>query len=75
MTDENLQKAITEYKSEMIPIISTVYNLQHDNVFDIIMLAKSINDKLGFELFPQLIYSQLVVDFTRVCRAIQYQIL
>lgn len=69
---EYLEKAVKEDKTEMLkPILDLSYRLKPVTKLELMETARTINQKLGYELFDDLKYSQLLLDFSRLTRAVQ----
>lgn len=72
MKAELLEKAVTEDRNELLkPIVDAAYKLEPMPSFEAVILAHDINKKLGYDLFTDLYYPRLIVDFSRVARAVQ----
>ena len=67
-----LEKAVTEDTTGvLLPVIRLAYQLKPASSIHVIQTAVDTNKALGYELFDDLKYSQLVLDIARVARAVQ----
>ena len=69
MKEELLKKAIQGDNSEVLdPVTKSVWDLRGVSEEELIVTAKEINEKLGYELFDDLDYETLISDFSKVSR-------
>ena len=69
MKEKLLKKAIQGDNSEVLdPVTKSVWDLRGVSEEELIVTAKEINEKLGYELFDDLDYEILISDFSKVSR-------
>ena len=68
---DQLQKAVENDTDDiLLPVVKTVWSLQPASKFELVQIAQNINQKLGFELFKELGYTELIRDFSIVAKAV-----
>lgn len=71
MNLELLEKAVTNDMDKTLePVCVAAYKLEPLPETEIIGIAMETNRKLGYELFDDLYYNRLILDFSRVARAV-----
>lgn len=66
-----LEKAVTQdTKGTLHPVVSAAYDLNVKSSVELTKIAVDTNKALGFDLFDDLYYPRLVLDFSRVARAV-----
>lgn len=72
MDDKLLEKAVKEDLTGILkPVLDVAYALEPASSLEVLTIAQSTNKKLGYELFNDLYYPRLLLDFSRVARAVQ----
>lgn len=67
-----LERAVTEDLNETLaPVVRAAYRLEPVPNLELTQIALDINKKLGYELFEDLAYNRLLLDFERVAKAVQ----
>lgn len=71
MDAQLLEKAV---KSDMTgvlkPVLTAAYSVTPLSKIEVTQIAIDTNKKLGFDLFSDLYYPRLILDFSRVARAV-----
>ncbi len=71
MNLELLEKAVTNDMDKTLePVCVAAYKLKPLPETEVIGIAMETNKKLGYELFDDLYYNRLILDFSRVARAV-----
>lgn len=66
-----LEKAVTQdTKGTLRQVVSAAYDLKTKSSVELTKIAVDTNKALGFDLFDDLYYPRLVLDFSRVARAV-----
>lgn len=72
MRADLLERAVTEDLNETLtPIVYAAYSLEPISNLKLTEIALDINKKLGYQLFEDLAYNRLMLDFQRVAKAVQ----
>lgn len=72
MRADLLERAVTEDLTETLaPVVYAAYSLEPVSNLKLTEIALDINQKLGYELFEDLAYNRLILDFQRVAKAVQ----
>lgn len=72
MRADLLERAVTEDLNETLaPVVYAAYSLEPISNLKLTEIALDINKKLGYQLFEDLAYNRLMLDFQRVAKAIQ----
>lgn len=67
-----LDRAVKEDLTGILhPVLEASYSLEPLSNVDIIVIATNVNKQLGYDLFKDLYYPRLILDFSRVSRAVQ----
>lgn len=70
MQEKKLIQAIkSDTKGILNPVVFSAYSLTPTPKYEMVQIAKSINQKLGYTLFEDCHYPRLVRDFAIVARA------
>ena len=76
MQDKHLEQAVTQDTEQVLKAVSQVsYGLQPVGKLELLEIAENTNRELGYDLFEDLYYPRLVIDFARVTRAVQKEAL
>lgn len=76
MQDKHLEQAVTQDTEQVLKAVSQVsYGLQPVGKLESLEIAENTNRELGYDLFEDLYYPILVIDFARVTRAVQKEAL
>lgn len=76
MQDKHLEQAVTQDTEQVLKAVSQVsYELQPVGKLELLEIAENTNRELGYDLFEDLYYPRLVIDFARVTRAVQKEAL
>ena len=71
MNLELLEKAVTNDMDKTLePVCLAAYELDPLPETEVIGISIETNKKLGYELFDDLYYNRLILDFSRVARAV-----
>lgn len=66
-----LEKAVTQDTTGTLrQVVSSAYDLNVKSSVELTKIAVDTNKALGFDLFDDLYYPRLVLDFSRVARAV-----
>lgn len=66
-----LEKAVTQDTNGTLhQVVSAAYDLKAKSSVELTKIAIDTNKALGFDLFDDLYYPRLVLDFSRVARAV-----
>lgn len=66
-----LENAVTQDTNGTLrPAVSAAYDLKAKSADELTKIAVDTNKALGFDLFDNLYYPRLVLDFSRVARAV-----
>lgn len=72
MDKSSLQQAVTTDTKEILkPITDIAYSLKQPSSYEMALIAKDVNDSLGYNLIKDIYSHRLIVDFSRVARAVQ----
>jgi hypothetical protein len=72
MRADLLERAVKEDLTETLaPVVYAAYSLEPVSDLKLTEIALDINKKLGYELFEDLAYNRLILDFQRVTKAVQ----
>lgn len=76
MQEKHLEQAVTQDTEQVLKAVSQVsYGLQPVGELELLEIAENTNRELGYDLFEDLYYPRLVIDFARVTRAVQKEAL
>lgn len=76
MQDKHLEQAVTQDTEQVLKAVSQVsYGLQPVGKLELLEIAENTNRELGYDLFEDLYYPILVIDFARVTRTVQKEAL
>ena len=72
MRADLLECAVKEDLTETLaPVVYAAYSLEPISDLKLTEIALDMNKKLGYELFEDLAYNRLILDFQRVAKAVQ----
>ena len=72
MRADLLERAVKEDLTETLaPVVYAAYSLEPVSDLKLTEIALDINKKLGYDLFEDLAYNRLILDFQRVTKAVQ----
>lgn len=72
MRADLLERAVKEDLTETLaPVVYAAYSLEPVSDLKLTEIAVDMNNKLGYELFEDLAYNRLILDFQRVAEAVQ----
>ena len=76
MQEKHLEQAVTQDTEQVLKAVSQAsYSLRPVGKLELMEIAENTNRKLGYDLFEDLCYPRLVIDFARVTRAVQKEAL
>ena len=72
MRADLLERAVKEDLTETLaPVVYAAYSLEPVSDLKLTEIALDINKKLVYDLFEDLAYNRLILDFQRVAKAVQ----
>lgn len=72
MRADLLERAVKEDLTETLaPVVYAAYSLEPISDLKLTEIALDMNKKLGYDLFEDLAYNRLILDFQRVAKAVQ----